>query len=389
MNPAYILGALSQFRKPSSEWNAVHTFGSNILAGDWSTIVGSTSPSWVSSEEAVQYSNFGYNADYSKHTASYSVPRPCTFEFDVELVADSVGLLHYGVVLFDADANDLSGYRIANYQNEWRLDVVSGMGGIGGNGASTQTTLGTHPAFSLPSGVMTVRVEINSSSITIFVNNTPIGSANDSSYSAFKPGLFVYGSTIKCSEIRSQHQPFSVFTFDAPIQSGDWTKRLGSGNIDWLGAQNAIRYTFTSAQEGNYACFNTSPVLQRPFIAEWDVEVSADWWGNMHFGILLLNASNSDISGYRLANFGSNWYYDKMVGQTSVVQSAFGAHAGYPIPTGLLTLRVVATADRLELYLNGVLLSAISDTTFVSLRPGIMHVGCEMHCHEIRVMSTT
>ena len=175
-----------------------------------------------------------------------------------------------------------------------------------------------------------------------------------------------------------------LISFSQNIIPGDWTKSLGTGPLVWISAQNAVKYSFTSEQEGNYARLNIAPTLNRPFVAEWDIEAVSDSWGNRHFGVHLFDVNNPDLTGYRLASFGTSWYYDKMVGQTSVAQTNINTHAGYPIPTGVLTVRIVALATTIEFYVNGVLLSTIADTSFTAFKPGMMLVGCELLCYEMR-----
>lgn len=210
MNPSYLLGAIAHHHISGGGdpvppgWSNAVTFLSDILPADWTPLLNNVPITWDSDLKAVVYQGSASgSAAVIRNNILPVMTRPCTVEFDLQVMSDSGTTRKFGLFLQDSASGNHTGYLIHNQSNAWfkrryvnGVDVDASLFAFGPSLAS------------LPSPVLTAKLVMTTGTMDLYINNVLLGttSAVDNTWQALRMGLYTEGCVVRCYEIRVLQQ---------------------------------------------------------------------------------------------------------------------------------------------------------------------------------------
>lgn len=177
------------------------------------------SVTYNASAEAVELSNGNDGSAWvvtSWPCASQTGLDDLLFEADLELLSDPSGRKHPGIWLVQ-DGALAYGYRIAHLDGSWKFSKWSGWQGE----SAITVTLNSNPSFDVGERHR-IKVSKAGELFTVYVDDVLLFTATDFSYSNLRPGVFLYGCTVRVHALSYQGQELSPYFAVLPLGSPKW-----------------------------------------------------------------------------------------------------------------------------------------------------------------------
>ena len=125
--------------------------------------------------------------------------RKLSFEVDIELVSDPSGRRHFGIWLVQEGAT-FPGYLVYHLDRNWS---ISRGGYLGGSLQNMSPSSISNPSFTLGERHV-LRVDYAAGAFTAYLDGYVIFTASDSMYTDLRPGIFLFGCTVRVHSVHYQ-----------------------------------------------------------------------------------------------------------------------------------------------------------------------------------------